>query len=129
MVHWNKPIGVVRRALLGSASKTLPARVICTDCKGPFPYVVLVNYGSVESLRCFGKDGKHAYMDEQVVNVPETRTVWRAFLFDHESGGVCMLGGQDKEALERNVQSLKSLDFSIIEDIHEYTFEVPTCAD
>lgn len=130
MVDWKKPIAVRRRNPYDKTQpgKTYPARVICTDRRGRFPYVVLVTSGSKETLQCFGEDGVSAH-GGRVINVPKTRTIWRAVLYERSTDDVNTVYSTNRAELERDVQDLKRLGHLVIEDIHEYTFEVPTCAD
>lgn len=123
MVDWKKPIAVRGK------SERIPARVICTDRRGRFPYVVLVTIGGEEYPWYFREDGTNPNTGVQVVNVPETRTIWRAFMFRPDTGHVTMVYNKDRTTLEKVVRYRKSGGYLIIEDIHKYAFEVPTCAD
>lgn len=54
-----------------------PVRILCTDAKGDFPIVGLIERGGFEFLHCWTADGFAPTDDNYtLVNLPEKRTRW-----------------------------------------------------
>lgn len=68
-VDWTKPIQTVGG---------LPARVVCTDMKGHYPILVLVEKGGVESTGLRTLEGRiydNSFGDRDIINVPPRKMV------------------------------------------------------